>query len=80
MLPAGRRCCELGCGPGVVGISLQRVGAGSILLTDGDGQTLLNCRHNLGINNVLVKDHDAASPSEARVSFAVIEQIPVKRI
>ncbi|KAK9909829.1 hypothetical protein WJX75_008135 [Coccomyxa subellipsoidea] len=62
----GRRCCELGCGPGVVGISLQRVGAGSILLTDGDSQTLLNCRHNLGINNVLVKDHDAASPSEAK--------------
>ncbi len=50
-----------------MGIALQRVGAGSILLTDGDAETLLNCKHNLGINSVTVKDGDSAPPSQTKV-------------
>ncbi|CAL8467697.1 g7235 [Coccomyxa elongata] len=57
----GKRCAELGCGPGLVGVCLQRLGVGSILLTDGDAETLLNCRHNLSIN--AMPTEDIASPS-----------------
>lgn len=51
----GKRCVELGCGAGVVGVCLHRVGAGSILLTDGDERTVSNARHNLAQNGVPVE-------------------------
>ncbi len=35
-----------------MGICLHRAGAASVLLTDGDGQTLCNCRCNLDENGV----------------------------
>ena len=47
---AGKRCLELGCGSGLVGICLHRVGATQITLTDGNVQTLGNCQRNLDIN------------------------------
>ena len=37
---------------------LQRVGVRSVLLTDGDLQTLSNCRHTLALNGI---PWDAAS-------------------
>lgn len=67
MSNAGTRCAELGCGPGLVGVCLQRLGVGSILLTDGDAETLLNCRHNLSINSMLTGD--IASPPTTTVMF-----------
>ena len=47
---AGKTCIELGAGTGVVGISLARVGAARVVLTDGNGATVENCRHNLKLN------------------------------
>ena len=47
---AGKRCLELGCGSGLVGICLHRIGAAQITLTDGNMQTLANCQHNLDTN------------------------------
>lgn len=49
-LIAGKRCLEIGCGPGLVASCLCRVGAQELLLTDGDPQTLVNCLSNLGLN------------------------------
>ena len=54
-LTAGRKALELGCGAGMLGILLQRVGAAGICLTDGDAQTLCNCLHNLRINGAQVR-------------------------
>ena len=48
---------ELGCGSGLLGICLQRAGAGHIVLTDGDIATLENCRHNLSVNNIPAEVH-----------------------
>lgn len=47
---AGKRCIEIGCGPGLVASCLCRVGAKQLLLTDGDPQTLVNCISNLNLN------------------------------
>lgn len=53
----GRSCIELGCGLGVVGIALRRVGASSVLCTDGCQQTLANCERNLHMNGIRVGKH-----------------------
>lgn len=45
-----RRCLELGAGAGIVGVVLARVGAQSILCTDGSAEAVRNCQHNLGLN------------------------------
>ena len=50
----GRKTLELGCGAGMLGILLQRIGAAGVCLTDGDAQTLCNCLHNLRINEAQV--------------------------
>ena len=46
---------ELGCGAGLLGVLLHRLGVGSACLTDGDNQTLCNCLHNLHINGAEVQ-------------------------
>eukprot|EP01023_Acetabularia_acetabulum_P007704 TRINITY_DN13386_c0_g1_i1.p1 TRINITY_DN13386_c0_g1~~TRINITY_DN13386_c0_g1_i1.p1 ORF type:complete len:353 (-),score=34.45 TRINITY_DN13386_c0_g1_i1:59-1117(-) len=46
---------ELGCGCGVVGIALAKffsAGKFELVLTDGSVDVLINCRHNLKVNNV----------------------------
>lgn len=47
---------ELGCGTGMVGVALSRVGAAGLLLTDGNADTVANCQRNLALNGVAV-DH-----------------------
>lgn len=47
---SGQSCLELGCGAGVVGVALSRVGAAVVHLTDGNAATVYNCRENLEIN------------------------------
>ncbi len=47
---SGKRVLEVGCGPGLVATCLCRSGAGRVLLTDGDPQTLVNCLSNLSLN------------------------------
>lgn len=47
---ADKSCLELGAGTGVVGISLARMGAARVLLTDGNSATVENCSHNLQLN------------------------------
>jgi predicted nicotinamide N-methyase len=47
---AGKRVLEIGCGPGLVATCVCRSGAGRVLLTDGDPQTLVNCLSNLRMN------------------------------
>lgn len=42
----------MGCGSGLVGVCLARSGAGSLMLTDGDAQTVANCHFNLSLNGV----------------------------
>ncbi|KAI7837557.1 hypothetical protein COHA_008572 [Chlorella ohadii] len=51
-LIAGRACLEIGCGAGMVGVALHRAGAAHVLCTDGDSQTVVNCRFNLQLNGV----------------------------
>ena len=50
----GRRCLELGCGPGAVGVALVRAGAAQVVLTDGDAETVQNAHRNMGLNGVSV--------------------------
>jgi len=54
-VPAGKKVLELGCGAGLLGVVLHRTGAAGVSLTDGDSQTLCNCRHNLHINGAEVQ-------------------------
>ena len=49
---AGKRCLELGCGTGMVGVALARAGAAELLLTDGNADAVANCRRNLALNGV----------------------------
>ena len=59
---AGKRCLELGCGAGLVGVALARLGARA-LLTDGCGPTVQNCVRNLALNGVrasLLAEQEAA--------------------
>ncbi len=41
---------ELGCGLGLLGACLHRIGAGPVTLTDGDPRTVRACFENLGLN------------------------------
>ncbi len=50
--PAGRRVLELGCGAGLVGVALQRVGAQLAALTDGSAAAVHNCAANLRLNGI----------------------------
>ncbi len=54
-MPAGKKVLELGCGAGLLGVVLHRMGAAGVSLTDGDSQTLCNCCHNLHINGAEVQ-------------------------
>lgn len=66
----GRRCLELGCGAGVVGVCLSRAGAADVVCTDGDMETVANCRRNLEANGLRVSrdcqisDGQEAKPTE----------------
>jgi hypothetical protein len=46
-----RRICELGAGVGLCGIVASRLGAKSVLMTDGDTTVLENLRHNVDLNS-----------------------------
>ncbi|GAX86543.1 hypothetical protein CEUSTIGMA_g13950.t1 [Chlamydomonas eustigma] len=60
----GRSVMELGCGLGLLGACLHHVGAGSIILTDGDPQTLRNCQANLALNGISVHgDKNTVQPA-----------------
>lgn len=49
----GKRCAELGCGTGLVGICLSRLKAcRSVILTDGNRDSLQNCCRNLDQNGI----------------------------
>ncbi|KAL6780377.1 hypothetical protein ACKKBF_B13385 [Auxenochlorella protothecoides x Auxenochlorella symbiontica] len=54
---AGKHCVELGCGAGVVGVALARVGAASVLCTDGSPEAVANCDANLRLNGVGAGDN-----------------------
>ena len=51
----GRCCLELGCGSGMVGVALHRCGAARVILTDGNLETVANCRRNLALNGLPVQ-------------------------
>ncbi|KAJ7523909.1 hypothetical protein O6H91_18G067700 [Diphasiastrum complanatum] len=55
-----KSCLELGSGAGLVGVSLARIQASKVVLTDGDLITLSNLRHNLLINGINVAEHEIA--------------------
>ncbi len=66
---AGKTCVELGCGTGLVGICLARLGAcAAISLTDGNSQSLENCCRNLQQNGVLFADHEQPPSSSKQVT------------
>ena len=46
----GKRCLELGCGTGLVGVSLVRAGASRVLLSDGNEEAVSNCHQNIEFN------------------------------
>lgn len=50
--PTDRRVLELGCGLGLLGACLHRIGAGPLTLTDGNARTVANCCSNLLLNDV----------------------------
>ncbi len=54
MCGAGKACLELGCGTGLTGVALARVGARPVL-TDGAAFALDNCRANLELNGIAVQ-------------------------
>ena len=47
-----RTICELGAGVGLCGIVASRLGAKSVLMTDGDTTVLENLRHNVDLNSI----------------------------
>ena len=56
---------ELGCGLGLLGTCLYRIGASPLMLTDGDARTVANCCSNLRLNGVpafLLTDPAAPAP------------------
>ena len=69
----GRMCVELGCGCGMVGVALSRMGGcGPVVLTDGDEDTLENCRFNLKENGVLVRDSVVQCGDESTMEREVV--------
>lgn len=56
LMHPGRRCVELGCGTGMVGVALCRIGAAAVQLTDGNAAAVHNCRHNLEINQCVMPE------------------------
>ena len=67
---AGRKCLELGCGSGVVGVALSRAGAARILLTDGNSDAVQNCEHNMRLN-------DCKTTNETNSRFGFGPQVSV---
>ena len=57
-----QRICELGAGVGLCGIVASRLGAKSVLMTDGDTTVLENLRHNVDLNSTTTT---AAAAAEA---------------
>ena len=53
---SGQSCLELGCGAGLVGAALCRVGAAAVHLTDGNEAAVANCKYNLAINKCIEED------------------------
>lgn len=53
----------------MVGVALARVGASGLLLTDGNADTVANCRRNLALNGV---DMEAdSSHGQIQVSYSM---------
>ncbi|EFN59648.1 hypothetical protein CHLNCDRAFT_133128 [Chlorella variabilis] len=74
-LAAGRCCLEIGCGAGMVGVALHRCGAAAVVCTDGDAQTVANCRLNLQLNGVPLL---AARDGPADAAPAVLAAAPAQ--
>lgn len=68
---SGQECLELGCGAGVVGVALSRVGAAVVHLTDGNAAAVDNCRHNLAINHCTSSPDNAMANSQASALYPV---------
>ena len=68
-----QRMCELGAGVGLCGIVASRLGAKSVLMTDGDTTVLENLRHNVDLNSTTDTTTAAAadSPSETRAATTI---------
>ena len=65
----GQECLELGCGAGVVGVALFRVGTAVLHLTDGNAAAVENCRHNLAINQCTHSPDNSMAVSQASASY-----------
>ena len=74
---AGKRCLELGCGSGLLGVILARLQAHAVL-TDGSTSTLENCMHNLAINRftsrMLTRQQASTAISQVRHERALCER------
>lgn len=67
-----QRICELGAGVGLCGIVASRLGAKSVLMTDGDTTVLENLRHNVDLNSTTDTTAAAAdSPSETTAATSI---------
>ena len=64
-----QRMCELGAGVGLCGIVASRLGAKSVLMTDGDTTVLENLRHNVDLNSTTATAAD--SPSETTAATTI---------
>ncbi|KAF9589883.1 hypothetical protein IFM89_029246 [Coptis chinensis] len=60
----GKSCLEVGCGVGLVGISLAKVKATKVILTDGDMSTLANLKLNLDLNHQLGAESEVAQGTD----------------
>ena len=67
---AGKTVLELGCGSGLLGVILARLGAHAVL-TDGSAPTLANCMHNLHLNGVAAQRVGPAVAAEVANSNKV---------
>lgn len=68
---SGQECLELGCGAGVVGVALSRVGAAVVHLTDGNAAAVDNCRLNLAINRCASSPDSSMPNSQASALYPV---------
>jgi ribosomal protein L11 methylase PrmA len=68
---AGRVCLELGCGLGLLGVCLSRIGTARTILTDGDVAALENCIYNLRMNGVFEQSEEGDMERDCRPTVEV---------
>ncbi|CAM0958345.1 unnamed protein product [Alopecurus aequalis] len=63
-----KKCCfELGSGVGLVGVCLNYVGASKVILTDGDGSTLMNMKANMEMNSLCIEGSQLVTENKNKV-------------